>query len=83
MFFSLFSLNIRSLGNKLSQLNNILAQFEYPPSIICLQEIWSTHGNLNLTGYHPLEFMGRDYDTVPNPNCGGGAGIYIRSNVEY
>ena len=81
--FSLFSLNIRSLSNKLAQLTNILAQFDYPPAIICLQEIWSAHGNIKLDGYHPLEYVSRDSNSIPNPNCGGGAGIYIRNNIEY
>ena len=81
--FTMLSLNIRSLPNKIDKLSNILAQLNSPPAVICLQELWSTHSNLMLQGYHPLEFYSRDMDSVANPNCGGGVGIFIRSNLEY
>ena len=51
--------------------------------MLCLQEIWSSHGNQNIPGYHPIEFVSRDSDSLPNPNCGGGAGIYVRNNIEF
>ena len=57
---TVFSLNIRSLPNKINKLKNLLSNLEYPPAIICLQEIWSVHGNLTIEGYHPLEFFGRN-----------------------
>ena len=53
--FTLVSLNIRSLPNKVSHLTNMLAELKTLPSVICLQEIWSCHANLSLEGYHPLE----------------------------
>ena len=80
---TVFSLNIRSLPNKINKLKNLLSNLEYPPAIICLQEIWSVHGNLTIEGYHPLEFFGRDADSQPNPNCGGGVGIFVRNNIDF
>ena len=58
--FTLLSLNIRSLPNKISSLTNLLSQLETLPTVICLQEIWSSHANLTLEGYHPLEYYSRD-----------------------
>ena len=80
---TVLSLNIRSLTNKISHLSNILSHLDAPPTIICLQEIWGTHGNLNLEGYNKLEYYSRDSIGIPNPNCGGGVGIYIRSGINF
>ena len=80
---TVFSLNIRSLGNKTNKLINVLSQLKFLPSVICLQEIWSVHGNVSIPGYHPLEYYSRDSDSTPNPNCGGGVGIYIRNDIDY
>ena len=52
-------------------------------SVIALQEIWSINKQYNLTGYSKLLFKTRDMDSVPNPNCGGGVGFFVRSNFEY
>ena len=67
----------------MSSLINILSQLSAPPSIICIQEIWSSHANLSIPGYHPIELYSRDMDTMANPNCGGGVGIYIRKDIEF
>ena len=52
-------------------------------SVIALQEIWSINKQYDLTGYSKLLFKTRDMDSVPNPNCGGGVGFFVRSNFEY
>ena len=81
--FAVFSLNIRSLPNKINQFINILSHLDNLPSVICIQEIWSSHSNLELPGYHPLEFYSRDRDGPANPNCGGGVGIFVRNDLNY
>ena len=60
-----------------------MSHLEKLPSIICIQEIWSSHSNLQLPGYHPLEFFSRDSDGPANPNCGGGVGIFVRNDLNY
>ena len=75
---TILSLNIRSLPNKVAKLANLLSQIDTIPTIINLQEIWSSNGNLTLEGYSKLEYYSRDSLELPNPNCGGGVGIYIR-----
>ena len=77
---TILSLNIRSLPNKVAKLTNLLSQISTIPSIISLQEIWSSNGNLALEGYSKLEYYSRDTSEIPNPNCGGGVGIYIRKD---
>ena len=80
---TILSLNIRSLPNKVAKLANLLSQIGNIPTIINLQEIWSANGNLNLEGYSSLEFFSRESPGLPNPNCGGGVGIYIRKDLKY
>ena len=80
---TVLSLNIRSKTNKISKLGNILSNLSAPPTIVCLQEIWGTNGNLNLEGYNKLEYYSRDTANIPNPNCGGGVGIYVRAGINY
>ena len=75
--FAVFSLNIRSLPNKINNLVNILSHLKSLPAVLCLQEIWSSHANLEIPGYHSIEFFSRDKDTIGDYNCGGGVGIYI------
>ena len=77
---SVLSLNIRSLTNKINKLSNILSHLSAPPTLICLQEIWSTSGNLNLEGYSSLEYYSREDQNAPNPNCGGGL-VFILGRV--
>ena len=52
-------------------------------SVIALQEIWSISKMYNLPGYSNLIYKTRDMDTGPNPNCGGGVGYFIQSNLQY
>ena len=80
---TVLSLNIRSLPNKLSKLTNLLSQARHPPTIINLQEIWGTRGNLTLDGYNRLEFYSRESPDMPNSNCGGWVGLYVRKDIDF
>ena len=80
--FSVVSINIRSLGNKMSSLINLLSLLPKLPTVICIQEIWSGHGDLTLPGFQAPVFYSRHADK-PNPNCGGGVAIYIANGLNY
>ena len=81
--FSLFNLNIRSLPNKVSELEELildtLSNDTFKFSIISLQEIWQIKckNQINLEGYHPLIYKERD------GRKGGGVGMYIDSKFRY
>ena len=51
-------------------------------SVIALQEIWSVQKNYSIDGYGKFEFITRDKTGPPNPNCGGGVGLFIDSNYK-
>ena len=52
-------------------------------SIIGLQEVWSVSRQFMLPGHHPLEFKTRDQNSTPNPNCGGGVGMFVSDHINY
>ena len=76
--FSIYSHNIRSINGHWDDFLDILnsAQpFKY--SVIGLQEVWSVNKNYEIPGYGKFEFITRDMNKTPNPNCGGGVGLFI------
>ena len=83
--FSVFSQNIRSLGNKIDDLQIYLNRVKTLDfSIVALQEIWSINRDYELHGYQPLEYITRDMiETVKRPNCGGGVGLFVKSGLSY
>ena len=44
---------------------------------MALQEIWSVSKNYNIPGYGNFEYITRDTNSNPNPNCDGGVGLFI------
>ena len=83
-YFSVFSQNVRSLGNKIDDLQIYLNRANLDFSVVALQEIWSINRGYELHGYQPLEYVTRDMnESVKNPNCGGGVGLFIRSGLSY
>ena len=81
--FSIYSHNVRSLNGHWDNLLDILNTA--PPikfSVIALQEIWSVHKNYNIDGYEKFEYITRDKNSRPNPNCGGGVGFFIDSKFK-
>ena len=75
--FSLFNLNIRSLPNKIGELEELvlesLTNENFRFSIIALQEIWQIKNKtqIDLEGFHPLIYKERE------GRRGGGIGLYI------
>ena len=53
-------------------------------SVIALQEVWSISRNFHIPSYHKLEFCTRDMnEPLPNPNCGGGVGLFIHNKFSF
>jgi endonuclease/exonuclease/phosphatase family metal-dependent hydrolase len=80
---SIMSFNIQSLPAKfheLKELIHMLSSSKCSPDVICLQEIWQIHENMDfsLPGYSKLEYKIRN-----NNVQGGGVGIYVRSHLSY
>ena len=46
-------------------------------SVLAFQEIWSIQKSYEIPGYGRFEFNSRDKNGRPNPNCGGGVGLFI------
>ena len=44
---------------------------------IAFQEIWSVQKIYQIPGYCQFEYNTRDKNKTPNPNCGGGVGLFI------
>ena len=81
--FSIYSHNVRSLNGHWDNLLDIFNSAQPVKfSVIALQEIWSVHKNYNINGYGKFEFITRDKNGPPNPNCGGGVGFFIDSNYK-
>ena len=78
--FSIISLNCQSLPAKFDQLKIYIAQFDYPFSIIAVQETW-------LTINHDVSLFQLDgYTFIHKPStCSrhGGVGIYLRSDFNF
>ena len=76
--FSTYSHNVRSLnGHWNDVLDLIYSAQPIKFSVIAFQEIWSIQRNFEIPGYGKLEFKTRDKNGRPNPNCGGGVGLFI------
>ena len=76
--FSTYSHNIRSINGHWEDLLDIISSAQpLKFSVIGLQEIWSVTKNYEIPGYGKLEFITRDKNSTPNPNCGGGVGLFI------
>ena len=81
--FSLLSLNVRSLNNKIIDLQDLVltdtSHENFKFSCICLQEVWDINNinNLTIKGYHPPIFKGRENKR------GGGLGIYLDKKLNY
>ena len=81
--FSLFNLNIRSLPNKIGELEELvlesLTNENFRFSIIALQEIWQIKNKtqIDLEGFHPLIYKERE------GRRGGGIGLYIDLKFRY
>ena len=80
-YFSSYSHNVQSLACHFDDLLDILDQAKpHKFSVIALQEIWSITREFSIPSYHGLECCTRDMDKpMPNPNCGGGVGLFIDS----
>ena len=50
--------------------------------MLAFQEIWSVQKTYKLPGYGKFEYITRDKDGPPNPNCGGGVGLFIDSKYK-
>ena len=83
--FSVYSHNVRSLAGHFDDLLDLLDQAKpHTFSVIALQEIWSISRKYSIPSYHGLEYCTRDMNQpLPNPNCGGGVGLFIDSKFEY
>ena len=73
--FSLVSLNIRSIGNKINELANFLHNPYSDKLLDCLaiQEIWNVPAGVeySIDGFHPLICKTRDLKGLSG-NIGGG-----------
>ena len=76
--FSTYSYNIHSInGHWDNILDNINSAQPIKFSVIAFQEIWSVQNIYQLPGYCQFEYNTRDKNKTPNPNCGGGVGLFI------
>ena len=76
--FSTYSHNIRSLNGHWNDVLDII--YSAQPlkfSVLAFQEVWSVQKSYEIPGYGKFEFKTRDKNGPPNPNCGGGVGIFI------
>ena len=79
--FSTYSHNVRSINGHWDNLLDIFNSTKpIKFSVIALQEIWSVQKNYTLESYGKFEYVTRDMNGPPNPNCGGGVGLFIDSN---
>ena len=83
--FSSYSHNIRSLAGHFDDMLDLLDQAKPQIcSVIALQEVWSISREYNIPNYHKLEYCTRDMNQpIPNPNCGGGVGMFIHCKFSY
>ncbi len=77
---SIMSLNIQSLPAKFQEfqeLIHVLSSSKCSPDVICLQEIWQIHDNMNLSlpGYSKLEYR------IRNNNVQGGGLVFMFDRI--
>ena len=81
--FSTYSHNIRSLNGHWDDFLDIIDSIQpLNFSVIALQEIWSVQRTYTIPGYEKFEFLTRDKNGPPNPNCGGGVGIFVHNKFK-
>ena len=81
--FSTYSHNIRSINGHWNDVLDII--YSAQPikfSVIAFQEIWSVQKHYEIPGYGKFEFLTRDTNGPPNPNCGGGFGLFINDKYK-
>ena len=82
--FSIYSHNIRSINGHWDDILDTIAQNRpIKFSILAFQEIWSVQRSYEIPGYNKFEYITRDKNTAPNPNCGGGVGFFVDKNFDY
>ena len=53
-------------------------------SVKAFQEVRSISREYNIPNYHKLEYCTQDMNQpIPNPNCGGGVGMFIHCKLSY
>ena len=76
--FSTYSHNIRSLNGHWDDIYDLIHSAQpIKFSVIAFQEVWSVQKSYKIPGYCKLEYKSRDMNDTPNPNCGGGVGLFI------
>ena len=76
--FSAYSHNIRSLNGHWEDILDIINSAKpFKFSVLAFQEVWSVNKNYVIPGYGNFEYLTRDKNGPPNPNCGGGVGLFI------
>ena len=81
--FSTYSHNIRSINGHWDDFLDIIDSIQpINLSVIALQEIWSVQKTYKIPGYEKFEFLTRDKNGPPNPNCGGGVGFFIHNKFK-
>ena len=82
--FSIYSHNIRSINGHWNDILDTIAQNQpIKFSVLAFQEIWSVQRTYEIPGYNKFEYITRDKNTSPNPNCGGGVGFFVDKNLDY
>ena len=76
--FSSYSHNIRSINGHWDDILDIISSAQPMKfSVLAFQEIWSVQKTYAIPGYGKFEFITRDKNGPPNPNCGGGVGLFV------
>ena len=86
--FSILSINIRSLGNKMDMPLDVMDKInsnQSSISIIAIQEVWTIPLNnttpFNIPGYKQLIYKQRD-NTGLDMNSGGGVGFWVHNSLQ-
>ena len=76
--FTVLNINVRSLNKNFNKLEILLSQLNFTPSIIIVTETW-------IDDNRPLLHCLRGYDFINEPANGvvGGAGMFIKSEINY
>ena len=80
--FSVYSQNIRSINNKIDDIQELLSEIEtekFSFSILLFQEIWAANNaqTTRLENYQDIILQTRE------GKRGGGLGIYLKQNLSY